>query len=374
MRPVGPEFVPDPLLDRPRHSSVRRVTAVLLLACALGICGALVALTLSFNGTPNIEAGNRVVVVIPAGATAADVATILANKGVVANRTTFLARVKVNGDGARFQAGTYRLLTGSSYDAVVRKLSQGPPPAPTFSMTFPEGERVVDYARRIDDERNASQADGLPPLPAYTGDEYLRALRSYRVPATYRPPSGTRTMEGFLFPATYELRKTSEPDDLIDKQMQAFADSFDDVDLSYARSKNLTPYEVVVIASMVEREARLDKERPLVAAVIYNRLRERMTLGIDATIQYAVSGSSGWKTSLTQSDLAIDSPFNSRLRVGLPPTPIANPGRKSLEAAAHPADVDYLFYIANPDASKGNHFFTKSQDEFNNHPYQNAYR
>ncbi len=370
MRPVGPEFVPDPLLDPPHQRGMRRVVSVLLLACAVGVCAALVALTLSFQSGPDVKPGMRVRVEVPSGASAATVAALLAEQGVVSNKTTFLARLRVNGDGTNFRAGTYTFLTGSSYNTVVRRLADGPPPPATFKMTFPEGERVVDYARRIDDERASSQSDGLAPLPAYTGEQYTQAVKSYRVPIKYRPPAGTTSMEGFLFPATYDLRKTSQPADLITRQMDAFAQNFDGIDLSFARSRNLTPYEVVIIASMIEREARLDSERPLIAAVIYNRLRKRMTLGIDATIQYAVSGPSGWKTSLTQSDLAIDSPYNSRTKMGLPPTPIANPGLASLKAAAQPANKDYLYYVANPDSSKGNHFFTNSFDAFTNHPYQ----
>lgn len=370
MRPVGPELVPDPFLDRSHQRGMRRVVSVLLLACALGVCAALVALTLSFRSGPDVKPGMRVRVVVPSGASASTVAELLADKGVVASKTTFLARLRVNGDGTNFRSGTYSFLTGSSYNTIVRRLTDGPPPPATFKITFPEGERVVDYARRIDDERSASQSDGLAPLPVYAGDQYASAVKAYRVPAKYRPPAGTTSMEGFLFPATYELRKTSDPADLITRQMDAFSQNFDGIDLSVARSRNLTPYEVVIIASMIEREARLDSERPLIAAVIYNRLRKRMTLGIDATIQYAVSGPTGWKTTLTQSDLAISSPYNSRVNMGLPPTPIANPGLASLQAAAHPANKNYLYYVANPDSSKGNHFFTDSFDKFTNHPYQ----
>jgi UPF0755 protein len=130
--------------------------------------------------------------------------------------------------------------------------------------------------------------------------------------------------------------------------------------MRYARSKNLTPYDVLIIASMVEREAMLDKERPLVASVIYNRLKAGMTLGIDATIRYGldVPGTE----ALRESQLASDSPYNTRRFAGLPPTPIANPGLASMQAAAHPRRTKYLYFVRKPD--KVHHFFTASESEF----------
>ena len=132
------------------------------------------------------------------------------------------------------------------------------------------------------------------------------------------------------------------------------------MNLSYAKSKNLTPYDVLKIASMIEKETVAPKERKLVAAVIYNRLRNRMPLGIDATIRYGLD-IPGTK-SLTKAAIASDSPYNSRRFPGLPPTPIANPGLASIKAAAHPAKVDYLYYVRIPGTTR--HFFTASESEF----------
>ncbi len=143
-------------------------------------------------------------------------------------------------------------------------------------------------------------------------------------------------------------------------QVRAFARTWNRVDLRYARSKNLTPYDVLIIASMIEKEAVAAKERPLVAAVIYNRLRVGLPLGIDATIRYGrnVPGTEPLKVS----DLESDSPYNTRNRLGLPPTPIANPGLASIRAAARPARVDYLYFVRKPDGRT--HFFTASESEF----------
>jgi len=166
--------------------------------------------------------------------------------------------------------------------------------------------------------------------------------------------------EGFLFPDTFELRKGAPVSDLVQLQLEDFNGRMAGVDLKYARSKNLTRRDVVTIASMVEEEAMLDEERKLVAAVIYNRLREGMPLGIDATTRFATGN---YTEPLTESELADDSPYNTRLNAGLPPGPISNPGLASLEAAARPANVDYLFYVVKP-GTCGEHAFSASEADF----------
>lgn len=166
--------------------------------------------------------------------------------------------------------------------------------------------------------------------------------------------------EGFLFPDTFELEKGAPAADLVQLQLEDFKRRIRGVDMRYARSKNLTRRDVVTIASMIEEEAQLDSERRLIAAVIYNRLREGIPLGIDATIRFATGN---YDEPLTESELAIDSPFNTRANAGLPPGPIDNPGLASLEAAAHPAGVDYLYYVVKPGAC-GEHSFSATAAEF----------
>src|SRR5581483_2934758 len=192
-------------------------------------------------------------------------------------------------------------------------------------------------------------------------DAYLRATARSPLPGAFAGDEKPRSLEGFLFPSTYDLFESDETKVLVEKQVAAFRARWRTVDLAYARSKNLTPYDVLIIASMVEGEARVDSERPLIAAVIYNRLRARMPLGIDATIRYGL-GIPGTK-ALTQADLRNPTPYNTRLHRGLPPTPIDNPGLPSIKAAAHPAKVGYLYFVAKPD--KQHHFFTASAAAFN---------
>jgi len=167
-------------------------------------------------------------------------------------------------------------------------------------------------------------------------------------------------MEGFLFPARYDFTQYTGGKGLVADQLAAFKRNFAHVNLAHARSKNPTPYDVLKIASMIEKETAAPSERKLVAAVIYNRLHQKMPLGIDATIRYGLKIPA--TQSLTKAAIASDNPYNSRRFPGLPPTPIANPGLASIKAAAHPAAVDYLYYVRIPGTKR--HFFTASESEF----------
>jgi uncharacterized YceG family protein len=198
--------------------------------------------------------------------------------------------------------------------------------------------------------------------------QYLRATSALTVPC-FTPRRRTK-VEGFLFPATYDFLRGTTSRQLVQDQLDAFHRNWGKLNLSFARRKNLTPYDVLIIASMVEGETVAPDERPLVAAVIYNRLKARMPLGIDATIRYGlhVPGTE----SLRESQLNSDNPYNTRKFLGLPPTPIGNPGLASMQAAAHPAHVDYLYFVRKPD--KVHHYFTASFQDFVNHEIAYGYK
>jgi UPF0755 protein len=241
-----------------------------------------------------------------------------------------------------------------------------PPPAPPkpFRIVFPEGFARRDMAERITAvDEIALRTRGVRPRLSALG--YLKTTSGkVRVPGFGRT---LYSLEGFLFPATYDFFKTTTSKQLVQDQLDAFTENWARVNLRYARSRNLTPYDVLIIASMIEKEVRVRSERPLVAAVIYNRLHAHMPLGIDATIRYALDVPA--TESLRQSQLHDPTPYNTRLHAGLPPTPIANPGLASIQAAAHPAKVDYLYFVRKPD--KVHHFFTASYAAFQN--YANAH-
>ncbi|MET0560569.1 MAG: endolytic transglycosylase MltG [Gaiellaceae bacterium] len=233
------------------------------------------------------------------------------------------------------------------------------PPLARLRIIFPEGFTRREMADRVEAVRQiAIDKRGVTPRLTKTG--YLQASGAAVPPAEFLKDWKLSSIEGFLFPATYEFTKLTSSARLVRDQLRAFRRNWRKVDLRYARSKNLTPYDVLIIASMVEEETVVPAERRLVAAVIYNRLRNRMPLGIDATIRYGrdVPGTE----PLKQSDLESDDPFNTRNRVGLPPTPIANPGLASMRAAAKPARVDYLYFVRKGESNR--HFFTASEAEF----------
>jgi UPF0755 protein len=219
-----------------------------------------------------------------------------------------------------------------------------PPPPKPLRIVFPEGFTRAQMAARITEVNKIAKAK-RKVTPKLSAKRYLAITRTHAFAKEFDPKA--KTLEGFLFPATYEFLPRTTTAQLVQKQIDAFRRNWAKVDLSYARSKNLTPYDVLIIASLVEEETLAPEERPLVAAVIYNRLKARMTLGIDATIRYALRVPP--TESLRQSHLANPTPYNTRIHAGLTPTPITNPGLASMQAAAHPANVKYLFFVRKPD-------------------------
>jgi uncharacterized YceG family protein len=234
-----------------------------------------------------------------------------------------------------------------------------PPPLTVLRVIFPEGFTVAEMADRVDAVRTIA-IEKRNVTPRLTKPGYLAAVAEARPPAQFRKDWGGESLEGFLFPATYEFTRLTSSARLVGDQLELFRRQWAKVSMRYARSKNLTPYDVLKIASMIEKETVAPEERRLVSAVIYNRLRNGMPLGIDATIRYGrnVPGTE----PLKRSDIETDHPYNSRKRLGLPPTPISNPGLASLKAAANPARVDYLYFVRKGESNR--HFFTASEAEF----------
>jgi UPF0755 protein len=291
------------------------------------------------------EGGQAIRVAVPRGASLDQIAEQLEDRGVIDSSFFFQTRARLAGRSNSLKPGSYELREDMSYAAALDALEKGTPPN-IVVLTIPEGRSRREVARAVDGQLEGS---------------YMAASRRSPIldPREYKGPNAG-DLEGFLFPATYELKKGRPMKALVEQQLKAFRQRFEQVDLSYARTKNLTPYEVLIIASLVEREAALAKERPLIAAVIYNRLKDGMPLGIDATVRY-VTGN--WDRPLRQSELANPSPYNTRTNPGLPPGPIGSPGIDSIRAAARPAKAPYLFYVVKPGAC-GEHSFSATDAEF----------
>ncbi|HEX8856493.1 MAG TPA: endolytic transglycosylase MltG [Thermoleophilaceae bacterium] len=328
---------------RPVRVRRGRVAALAALLAGLAVVlWFLVSLFQPFKG----DGSGSVRVVVPKGAGLGEIATALDKRGVISSTFFFKLRARIDGRTSDFKPGTYTLKHDMKYTAAIDALVKGATPG-IVNVTIPEGRARSEIAPIV-------KSAGL------RGSYLTVSKRSPELnPRRYGAKSAA-SLEGFLFPSTYELKPHSSTRDLVSKQLATFKQEFGQVNLSYARKKNLTAYDVLTIASMVEREAQLDKERPLIAAVIYNRLRQGMPLGIDATIRY-VTGN--WTRPLKQSELAIRSGYNTRTNTGLPPGPIGNPGLKSIEAAARPAKVSYLFYVVKP-GTCGEHAFSSTDAQF----------
>jgi UPF0755 protein len=232
-----------------------------------------------------------------------------------------------------------------------------PPPPKPFRVIFPEGFTRAQMAERVGAVAQIAERKRGKPVKLSSA-VYTRVTHTGNV-RCFAPHRRTN-LEGFLFPSTYDFLAKTTSKQLVADQLQTFCDNWANVNLRYAKSKNLTPYDVLKIASMVEKETIAPSERRLVAAVIYNRLHARMPLGIDATLRYGLHIAP--TQSILESQLQSDNPYNSRKFLGLPPTPIANPGFPSIQAAAHPAKVDYLYFVRKPDHV--HHFFTASATAF----------
>ena len=329
---------------RARGRAVRSLLILLLVLAVLGgAAGGLYLYAVGGSGP-----SEPVEVVVPRGATASDVGILLEEAGVIRSSLAFRLMASLRGSGSDIKAGVYPMRTNMPLGEVFLLMEKGPEDrTPTVILTIPEGFRVEQVADRIADELGLRRR------------MFIDAATSGRFALPPYLPDGTKTVEGFLFPETYQVRPSVDAEDVIDIQLEQFRQVADDLEWDRAEALGVTPYEVVIIASMIEEEARVPEDRSKIAAVIYNRLAKGMNLEIDATVLYALGRH---KERVLFEDLEIDSPYNTYLHPGLPPTPIASPGRAALEAALQPADADYLYYVVIDE--DGRHAFTSSYEEF----------
>jgi UPF0755 protein len=336
-------------VEHPRHG---RVAFVLLLIFLVLIGGGVYGVTRYYaycRAAGSVHAPVRFTV--PDGQTGDEVVQRLADAHVIpCGGLVGRFLLQRNGHSDAILAGSYHLTTGMTLDDAIRVLTTPPKAVPTVDLTIPEGYRLTQIAAA------AHQTLGV------SSKQLLRLAQSgtYSLPPYL--PKGTPTAEGFLFPKTYRfVKKDVTPGAVIQTMLDQFATEAQGLHLQEAAARlGLTPYQVVIIASMIEKEAKLEKDRPLIAEVIYNRLAKGMTLGIDATLLY--DDPTPGDNTLSTSDLQSNSPYNTRVHTGLPPTPIASPGDASLQAALHPATGDYLYYVLC--GADGHHKFSKDFSTF----------
>ncbi|HVT48833.1 MAG TPA: endolytic transglycosylase MltG [Vicinamibacterales bacterium] len=281
---------------------------------------------------------------IPSGTGVAGIAERLADAGVIPDPITFQVAARLTRADRHLQAGEYRFADAASPLDVLRRVARGD--VYTRSVTFREGLTIAEMA-------DVFAGSGLG-----TADDFVRAAGDGALVADLDPDA--RTLEGYLFPDTYALARDAGAVGTVHAMLDRFRRAFDAPLRAEAAADELSPRELVTLASLVEKETASPAERPIVAAVYRNRLKRGMPLQCDPTVIYALMQAGRWHGNITRADLQIDSPFNTYRHPGLPPGPIASPGRASLEAAAHPADVPYLYFVSRND---GTHAFATTLAE-----------
>ena len=300
------------------------------------------------EGPRNIEPGQEVTVEIPSGSSGQDIGAILASQGVVRSALEFEVAVRNVDAAASLQAGTYAMTTLMDPAEVVAILVTGPLPD-VYRLTVIEGLRIAEILTTLAESTPHSYSDFETAL---LGGGVSTSLRDIPEEPTLQD------WEGLLFPDTYEFSVSSPPDSILQRMASTMEQRVDSIDWSNWEALGYTPYEGIILASLIETEVLLDEERPTVSSVIHNRLANAMPLDIDATVLYALD-----TRDVADFDREVDSPYNTYRVQGLPPTPIASPGRASLEAAAAPSDTPFFFYVLSD--LEGRHAFAETLDEHN---------
>ena len=339
----GPEFANDerrrePAQRQPRYVEEsfpprRRFRAFLgfLLTLAIIAAGILAGIQWYQNqidppGAPR----DAIAIIIPNNTSTARIAKILHRNKVIGNSTVFRYWVQFKGKGG-FDAGKYQFRTNSSFESVLATLQDGPAVPEQQKLTVPEGFRITQIADRVAEK-----------LPGRSAAKFVAALDQGQIRSAYQP-ADVRNLEGFLFPETFTFGLDDDEGVIAARMVETFDGVADQLGLATAQEKvGVTPYQALIVASLVEREAKKDIDRPKIARVIYNRLKTDTALQIDAGIIYAMNNGT---TRLLNDDYKFDSPYNTYVHKGLPPTPIASPGRASLEAALSPEVGDWLYYV-----------------------------
>lgn len=303
--------------------------------------------------TPVSHAKQGQYIEIPRGSSPAAVITRLADEGIVKHRWPLMLYLKITGNASQLKAGDYDFPSPVSPLAVFAKLREGQ--QRLLRLTVVEGWTRWDISGAMFRIPELNLSESTTALPLMDNVSLIADI----------DPEATN-LEGYLFPDTYEFPRDTRPEQVIEIMVKRFRKEWKPEWNQRALTLSLSPREVVTIASLIETEAKLSEDRPLIASVIYNRLQKDMALAIDSTVVYASKLEGKWRNDgkVYKSDVERRSPYNTRLRAGLPPGPIACPGRSSLEAALNPAQTDYLYYVREPSRNDGAHNFYSNETDF----------
>jgi UPF0755 protein len=347
----------------PEQPAWMRILKVVAIGASIVLAGVLVVFGASYLGRTvgdalgpqeagdapaDVEPGQPVTIEIPPGSTGQDIGAILATQGVVRSALEFEVAVRNVEAAQRLQAGTYELTTLMDPADVVAELVTGPT-ASVYRITVIEGLRINEVLQDLDEATPHEFADFEEALLDGSVTTSLREMPE---------EPDLQDWEGLLFPDTYEFSQTAEPEAILQRMASTMEQRVDSIDWTAWEGLGYTPYEGIVLASLIETEVRVEDERPIVSSVIYNRLAEGRALEIDATVLYALG-----TRDVSEFNNEVDSPYNTYQNPGLPPTPIAVPGNASLEAAAAPADTPYFYYVLSDE--QGNHAFAETLEEHN---------
>lgn len=302
--------------------------------------------------TPQNHSKSEEFIKIEKGSTPKQILSRLEDEGIISSYTATYLYVRLFGDVTKLQAGEYQFESPITPLQVLNELESGQ--ERTIKLTIPEGFTRFDIAKRI--------IERFPQEPPITEADVL-SLMDDTTPIRDIAPTATN-LEGYMYPSTYSLPRDTKPVDVIKVMVEQFRKIWKPEMTEAAKQIGRTPHEIVTIASLIETESGVETERPIVASVIYNRLNKRVALGIDQTVVYIAKMRGRWDGTINQSDIDFDSPYNTRKYAGLPPGPISSVSESALNAALHPAQTDYLYYVRNVDLNDGSHWFYASAAEF----------
>jgi UPF0755 protein len=333
-----------------RRSSRIGIIIVIMVIAALLLLGGAATWWLLYHSQTNVPGGEQVKVVIQPGETSEQIGRQLVFAGVVPNALMFRVQARLSPTRGQLKTGEYLFTTGSTYESVLKKLANGPEII-YYDVTIPEGFTVKQVAARFA-ARAKINYDELLAL-------VTKGAREFVVGHPYLADAHDGSLEGYLFPKTYKVKEGTTSKQVVEMMLDQFDAETAGLDLTAAKKRGLSLPEVVTVASILQRETKLNKEFPLVSSVIYNRLAQKMRLQLDSTVFYIVPEGT---TKLTSSDLANPSPYNTYRHAGLPPGPICSPGLSALRAAAHPATTKYLYYVLT--GKDGSQTFTTNYQDF----------
>jgi len=302
--------------------------------------------------SPHVHTRANDFIKIEKGSTPKQIIAKLADEDIISSYTATFLYTRLFADGTKLQAGEYQFESPITPLQVLAELESGQ--ERTVKLTIPEGFTRFDIAKRI--------VEKFPQDPPVGETDILQLMDDTSMINDIAPAA--KNLEGYMYPSTYSVPRDTKPADIIREMVEQFRKTWKPEWTETARQLGRTPNDIVTIASLIETESGVETERPTVASVIYNRLNRHMALGIDQTVVYIAKLEGRWDGTINQSDLDANSPYNTRKYLGLPPGPISSVSESALNAALHPAQTDYLYYVRNVDINDGSHWFYASAAEF----------